>query len=76
MTKLLEKALAEVQKLPEDRQDMLAAALLSMTREPVGEDDVDEETWAAIQDGMGQARRGEFASDAEMDALWRKHGVL
>ena len=74
MTKLLEKALAEVQKLPEGRQDMLAATLLSMTREPVV--DVDEETWAAIQAGLEQARRGEFASDAEMEALWRKHGVL
>ena len=70
MTKLLEQALAEVQKLPEDRQDMLAATLLSMTQEPVV--DVDEETWSAIQEGMEQARRGEFATDAEMEALWRR----
>ena len=70
MTKLLEQALAEVQKLPEDRQGMLAATLLSMTQEPVV--DVDEETWSAIQEGMEQARRGEFATDAEMEALWRR----
>ena len=74
MTKPLEKALAKVRKLPEDQQDMLAATLLSMTQEPSGE--IDEETWAAIQEGLEQARRGEFASDAEMDALWRQHGVL
>ena len=76
MTKLLEKAIAEVQKLPEDKQDMLAEAILSMTRGPVSEADVDEETWAAIQEGLEQARRGEFATDAEMDALWQKHGVV
>ena len=74
MTKLLQKALAEVQKLPEDQQDMLAATMLSMTQEPV--DDVDEETWAAIQEGLEQARRGEFASDAEMDALRHKHSLV
>ncbi|HEY4521090.1 MAG TPA: hypothetical protein VJL57_01685 [Candidatus Paceibacterota bacterium] len=74
MTKLLEKALEEVRKLPDDRQNMLAATLLSMTQEPA--DEVDEETWVAIQEGLEQARRGEFASDAEMEALWRKHGVL
>ena len=56
------------------RRDMLEATVLQMTGEPVG--DVDEETWAAIQAGLEQARRGEFASDAEMEALWRKHGVL
>ena len=74
MTKLFERALEEVRKLPEEQQDMLAATILSMTQEPVV--DVDEETWAAIQEGLEQARRGEFASDAEMETLWRKHGVL
>ena len=74
MTKLFERALEEVRKLPEEQQDMLAATILSMTQEPVV--DVDEETWAAIQEGLEQARMGEFASDAEMETLWRKHGVL
>ena len=31
-----------------------------------------EDEWAAIQRGMEQVRRGEFVSDEEMEALWKK----
>lgn len=31
-----------------------------------------EDEWAAIQEGLAQAERGEFVSDREMDAF-RKH---
>ena len=34
---------------------------------------LDDETRAAIDEGLAQVRRGEFVSDAEIDALWKKH---
>ncbi len=33
-----------------------------------------DEEWAAIEEGLEQARRGEFVSDEEMDALWKRFG--
>lgn len=36
---------------------------------------MDDEEQAAVRDGLEQPRRGEFASDAEMDAFWKRIGV-
>jgi predicted transcriptional regulator len=35
---------------------------------------LDGETIAAIEEGLAQAGRGEFASDAEIEALWKQLG--
>jgi predicted transcriptional regulator len=64
MTKLLDLAIAEVRKLPPADQDEAAEML-----------PLDDEAAAAIDEGLAQARRGEFASDAEIAALWRRHGL-
>jgi predicted transcriptional regulator len=37
--------------------------------------ELDEETRAAIRQGREQARRGEFVSDKDMAAFFRRHGV-
>lgn len=43
--------------------------------EAIGLDwDLDEETTAAIREGLEQAERGEFAEDAEIEAIWAKFG--
>ena len=74
MTKLLEKAIAKARELPAEDQDTVAVALLSMAEEtPVVA--LDEETRAAIREGLDQARRGEFVPDAEIEALWKRHGL-
>jgi len=62
MTKLLERAFQKVRELPDQEQDALANALLSMT----GEETVvrlDDETRAAVEEGLAQAERGAFVSD-------------
>jgi antitoxin Phd len=38
------------------------------------ERDQDSETIAGIEESLAQARRGEFTSDAEIGALWKRHG--
>jgi hypothetical protein len=73
MTKLLEKAIEKVRELPEEDQDTVAVAVLSMTEEtPVT---LDDETRVAIREGLEQARRAEFVPDEEIDALWKQHGL-
>ena len=75
MTKLLEKALARVGELSDEEQDRLALILLSMSDDDERGEDMDEDTRKAIQEGLEQARRGEFASDEEVAALWKRHGL-
>jgi predicted transcriptional regulator len=36
---------------------------------------VPDEHRAAVLEGLGQADRGEFATDEEMAALWKKCGL-
>ncbi|TMI98357.1 MAG: hypothetical protein E6G97_26145 [Alphaproteobacteria bacterium] len=75
MTKLLEKAIAKSRELPEPEQDSVAIMMLSMTADDAQIDPVDEETRAAILEGLEQARRGEFVPEAEIEALWKRHGI-
>ena len=74
MTKLLEDAIAKVRELPAEDQDAVAVAMLSMAEEPPVAA-LDDETRAAIREGLEQARRGEFVPDEEIEALWRRHGL-
>jgi predicted transcriptional regulator len=74
MTKLLEKAIARLRELPAEDQDAVAVAVLSMAEEtPILA--LDDETRAAIREGLEQARRGEFVPDEEIEALWTRHGL-
>jgi hypothetical protein len=69
MTKLLEEAVAELRTLPEDEQDRAAAALLAFTRDR--EDyTLSVEQIEGIQNAMGQADRGEFASDKRLRKIF------
>jgi len=75
MTKMLEEAIKKVRELPEAEQDEAAEMLLSVAAkndEPVH---LDGETRAAVREGREQARRGEFVSDTDMAAFFRRHGV-
>jgi ABC-type nitrate/sulfonate/bicarbonate transport system substrate-binding protein len=75
MTKLLEQAIARALKLSAAEQDEAAEVLLSMISkrdEPVP---LDDETQAAVREGLEQARRGDFASDAEMTEFFKRHGL-
>jgi hypothetical protein len=67
MTKLLDEAFAKAQALSGEDQDALAKLIfneIEFVNEPL-----DEKTRAAIQEGLEQARRLEFASDEGMEAL-------
>ena len=75
MTSLLEKAIAKVLELPEEDQDAFALILLTMAGEETEIVHLDDETRAAVREGIGQAERGEFASDEMVAEADRRHGV-
>ena len=73
MTKLLDNAIASIRDMSDDDQDEAAELLLSFASRNRGPIAVDEETRKAIEEGRQQARRGEFATEAEMSAFFRRH---
>ncbi len=75
MTKLLEKAIERVRALPDQDQDALAVQLLAMADASWEAVELDEETRAAIREGLEQARRGEFVPDEEIEAIWQRYGL-
>jgi hypothetical protein len=62
VTKLLDPAIAEVRELPAADQDETAEMLLWAIETRTGSLSLDDETIAAIEEGVAQARRGELAS--------------
>ena len=69
MTKLLEEAVEELRTLPEDEQDCAAHALLAFARDRHDYSFNDEQI-AGIHHAMGQADRGEFASNEEVRTIF------
>ena len=75
MTKLLEQAIAKVRTLPDEEQDALAAALLSMAAGDAADFPIDDMTRAAIREGLGEAERGEYVPDEVVAAANKRHGI-
>ncbi len=72
MTKLLEKALDAVRRLPPDSQDEIARAMLSLVGDEDELEDVDPTHLADVLESLSQAKRRQFATDAEVDAAFRR----
>jgi putative addiction module component (TIGR02574 family) len=77
MTKLLEDAIAQARKLPENEQDAVAEALFAHIASSdvsyrLTDDQVEEvkRRQQALREGKSR-----FATDEEMDALWKKCGL-
>jgi hypothetical protein len=68
MTDLLEKALEVVRRLSTESQNEIARAMLDLAKDEAGEP-VDPEHLEGVLEGLAQADRGEFASDAEVEAV-------
>jgi predicted transcriptional regulator len=75
MIKVLKEAIAKVLRLPEADQEEAAQILLWALEKHDTPAPLDDETVAAIDEGIAQAGRGEFASAEEIAALWKRHGL-
>ena len=72
MTKLLEKALETVRRLPPDSQDEIARAMLTLAGNEGELEEIDPAHLPAVLEGLAQANRRAFASDAEVEAAFRR----
>jgi hypothetical protein len=72
MTKLLEQALEAVRRLPADSQDEIARAMLQLAAGGGEPEEIDAVDLPAVLEGLAQAKRRQFASDAEVEAAFRR----
>ena len=72
MTKLLEQALEAVRRLPPDSQDEIARAMLTLAGNGGEPETIDPAHLPAVLEGLAQAKRRQFASDAEVEAAFRR----
>lgn len=70
MTKRLEQALEKIRELSDADQDDAAEFLMVLAARATAPEKLDDATRAAIREGIAQARRGEFASDNEIAAIF------
>jgi hypothetical protein len=71
MTKLLERALEAVSRLPAANQDEIARVMLRLAANDGEPEEIDAAHLPAVLEGLAQAKRREFASDAEVEAAFR-----
>jgi hypothetical protein len=72
MTKLLEKAFEAVRRLPAESQDEIARAMLDLAARDGEPEPVDAAHLPAVLEGLAQVRSDSFASDAEVEASFRR----
>jgi hypothetical protein len=73
MTKLVEKAIVAISKLPPETQDDLARFMLALAGEsptPLSPDET-----AAIAEAEAEIARGERVPPETIQAFWRAHGL-
>ena len=72
MTDSLERAVAKVRSLPSARQDEIADLLFILAEQAPDSYEFSEEQLAKIKIGLAEAEAGEFLSDNEVAALFRR----
>jgi hypothetical protein len=72
MTKLLEKALEAVRRLPPDSRDQIALAMLNLSGNGGEPEEIDPADLPAVLEGRAQAKRRQFATDAEVETALRR----
>jgi hypothetical protein len=72
MTKLLKQALEAVQKLPAESQDEIARAMLMLAGDEETPEPIDPAHVPDVLESLAQVRRRQFASDAEVEAAFRR----
>ncbi len=73
MTELLERAIERLRAASPEEQDAVAAVMLQLTGEAEGVYVLTPEEEASFGPSLRQSERGEFASDADVEAVWAKY---
>jgi hypothetical protein len=72
MTKLMEKALEVVRLLPPESQDEIAHAMLSLAGSDAEPEAIEPAHLPDVLESLAQAKRREFATDAQVEAAFRR----
>lgn len=75
ISRRLQKALEAVQSWPVERQDAAAEVLERMNNLATTGYKLNEEERADLEEALAEARRGEFATDDEVKAMFARHGL-
>ncbi len=76
MTKLLDRAMEAVRRLPPGDQDEIARALLELAGSDAGVPiPLSPEERAAVARSRAAAARGELATDEQVRTVWVKRGL-
>ena len=76
MTQLLDRAIAAARQLTLSEQDDIARAILALAAPQAAQTALlTESEHNAILTSKAAAARDEFATDAEVRAIWAKHGL-
>ena len=76
MTKLLDEAVEAVRRLPSTEQDDIARAIMQLAGSDAAPAVVlSPDERKAIARSKAAARRGEFATDEQVRAVWAKYGL-
>jgi predicted transcriptional regulator len=75
MTPKLKNLLNRAESWPENDQDELADIAREIEARRTGVYVLSDDEREAVEEGLAQADRGEFASDDEVAALWKRCGV-
>ncbi|OGG58156.1 hypothetical protein A2853_01415 [Candidatus Kaiserbacteria bacterium RIFCSPHIGHO2_01_FULL_55_17] len=75
MTKLLEHAIEKVRRLPAAAQDDAAQILIGMAEDDQSPYVLTNEQRTEVRAALAEVQRGEFATEKEMAALWKKCGL-
>jgi predicted transcriptional regulator len=75
MTKLLDQGIEAVRALPKDRQDVAGELLLAIAGQDEPSHRLTAEQIEEVKLAIAEADRGEFATDEEMAALWKRCGL-
>lgn len=72
MSKLLDKALELVRRLPAESQDEIARAMINLAAADGEPEQIDPAHLSTVLQGLAQAKRREFATDEEIEAAFRR----
>lgn len=75
MTKLLDRAIQEIRKLPPERQDDAAAILLTLAEQGEAKFELTPEQRKNLDESIEQADAGRFVDEEEIEALYKKYGT-
>jgi uncharacterized protein YbjT (DUF2867 family) len=75
MTKMLDKIIARVRALPDADQDDIAEVLAAVLDNRESVPPLTDEQVEEVKRTQEAVRRGEIATDEEMDELWRRFGL-